>query len=171
MENTILEINAVQTNAISRKKINPARERENLRPAINTLFDLGAHKTDEEPTRNMVRDILKGFVVEKFSFPDAQNNLLQRTYELIKIIEEKGTAYLSVDTQLFYRAEGGQELKWGVKKSGRKHAVALVGYSVRNDKFFIKDSNRLHLIEINPKGLFISMNNGKVLVPIHQDKG
>ena len=43
--------------------------------------------------------------------------------------------------------------------------VALVGYSVSKDIFYIKDSNHPYLLKISPRNLLLSMHFELVLVP------
>ena len=50
--------------------------------------------------------------------------------------------------------------------------VALVGYSVSKDIFYIKDSNHPYLLKISPRNLLLSMHFELVLVPnSHLDFG
>jgi hypothetical protein len=97
-----------------------------------------------------------------------QETLLQDTYDLIKTVETKGTAFLGVNAGRFYKVFLKREtLDW---KSGLpsdlNHAVALVGYSVSRDVFYIKDSNIPYLIEMSPSNLILTMGFAAVLVPV-----
>jgi hypothetical protein len=155
--------------AIYRKHLKPAQEKETLRALLSPMFERAAHTPEQEADRKIVSEILRGFKPEYFSFKDTKKNLRQHTYDLIKIIEKKGTAYISVDFERFYRVvDEGKQLTWRLEQAASSdHAVALVGYSVGKNRFYIKDSNTPRLIEMSPKDLFLSMEDGVVLVPKH----
>jgi hypothetical protein len=153
--------------AIARKKLNPDHAKESLRALISPMFERAVHTTEQETDRKYVSQLMSDFKPEYFSFKDTRHNLPKHTYDLIKIIENKGTAYISVDFDRFYRVvDGGKQLTWRLEQAvSSDHAVALVGYSVKMDMFYIKDSNTPRLIEMSPKNLFLSMEDGFVLVP------
>jgi hypothetical protein len=162
------KIKEAQENAIFTWNFNPQNEGEKLWSAITPIFDRGAHRPEEWFSRMVVSNILNGFEPEFHYFLNSRDNLRKHTYSLIKIIAKKGTAFLAVYKDRFYRGAGitGPKLTWALDRpQGANHAVALVGYSVGKKEFYIKDSNTPRLIEMSPKDLFLSMNSAVVLVP------
>jgi hypothetical protein len=167
VERIMMNIKEIQQNAINDINFDPRQEREKLWSAITPIFIRGRHRPSEIFDRKLVMDSLENFEPEIFYFHDhTKEKLLENTYRLIKIIEKSGTAYLSMNSDRLYRAvDNGKKLTWGLKKPfSSNHAVALVGYSVEKDKFFIKDSNIPHLLEISPKEMFLSLKTATVLV-------
>lgn len=152
---------------LNRKAFNPKETKQNLKTLITALFERGAHTPEDKADRNKVSEILQTFKPDFFYFYDTKSSIDEDTYDLIKIIEKKGTAYISVDSSRFYRAvDHGNPLTWKLKQGASSdHAVALVGFSATKHKFYVKDCNTPHIIEMNPKDLFLSMQSGFVLVP------
>ena len=92
--------------------------------------------------------------------------LFQDTYNIIKALEKRGTAYITVTVKRFYpHVNTNTLLDWNVGPATfGDHAVALVGYSVSNNIFYIKDSLYPSLLEIKPQNLILSLPSALVLV-------
>jgi hypothetical protein len=161
----------IQNEAVNSLQFDKSFERDRITKVITTASERRRLTSEQRKARQKVQKILKDFRPSPFAYPNVnKDNLLQYTYDLIKRIEPHGTAHQAVNPERFYRVvEEGQDLTWALRvviPKGAVHAVALVGYSVSDDKFLIKDSNKPYLIEMSPQNLFLSLLTGTVLVHI-----
>jgi hypothetical protein len=173
IENMMVKIKEEQKRAVEDWNFDAEREKINLKHVISAAFARSIQSNQEANIRRHVANMLSCLTPQYYYPKKSQETLLQDTYDLIKTIETKGTAFLGVNADRFYRIVYLKEtLDW---KSGLPtnydHAVALVGYSVSKDVFYIKDSNTPYLIEISPSNLMQSMEFAAVLVPMNNLHG
>ena len=103
VENMMRDIKNEQWKAIHDQNYDPEMRKKQLKAVITPAFERSRQSVQENNGRRNVAELMSKFRVEEIELKKEEKYFIEDIYNIIKTIEQKGTAYIQVPAGRFYK--------------------------------------------------------------------